>query len=132
MMRRIFVISAATAISVGVWWSVASAGVGHATTVPSDASAAKARADRLLRTEDFESGGMQLSQASAPQLEDFLRDLNRRKDFDFSAHGGQAGPNADYLADWVTRVTNELIARGYWYDARGDLHDGDGHVIAVR
>jgi len=103
-----------------------------ATTMPSDAASVTASTGRLLRTEDFESGAMQLGQASTPRLEDFLRDLNRRKDFDFSSHGGQAGPNADYLATWVTRVTNELISRGYWYNANGDFLDAGNHVVAVR
>jgi hypothetical protein len=87
---------------------------------------------RLLRTEDFESDRIQMSQVSTSQLEDFLRDLNRRKDFDFASHGGVAGPNADYLANWVTQVTNELIARGHWYGTDGQLRRANGDVVLVR
>jgi len=119
----------ASAILIGLPCTIALA---SSTTMPSDTASVAASTGRLLRTEDFESGSMQLGQASTPQLEDFLRDLNRRKDFDFSSHGGQAGPNADYLAGWVTRVTNELISRGYWYNAHGDFLNVNDHVVAVR
>jgi hypothetical protein len=104
----------------------------RATTSPSSQTPTTAPAARLLRTEDFESGATQMSQASTTQLEDFLRDLNRRKDFDFASHGGVAGPNADYLANWVTQVTNELIARGYWNGTDGEFHRPDGYIVPVR
>lgn len=89
-------------------------------------------AHMLLRTEDFESGAVQFSDCDAHQLEVFLRDLNRRKDFDFQTHDGQAGPNSDYLANWVTRVTNELIARGYFVDENGQFCDPSGAAVRVR
>jgi hypothetical protein len=89
-------------------------------------------AHAMLRTEDFESGTVQFSDCDAHQLEAFLRDLNRRKDFDFQTHGGQAGPNSDFLANWVTRVTNELSSRGYFIDENGQLCEPSGAAVVVR
>jgi hypothetical protein len=103
------------------------------TTRPAgDASITASQNHWLLRTEDFESGKIQLSDTTTTQLEDLLRDLNRRKDFDFASHDGSAGPNADYLANWVTKVTNELTTRGYWFSADGDLHAPDGTIVLAR
>jgi hypothetical protein len=78
-----------------------------------------------------ESGAVRLSDVDSVHLEYFLQDLNKRKDFDFSCHGGQAGPNADYLAMWVQRVTDELCNRGYYFDTAGNFRR-PGAIVAVR
>jgi hypothetical protein len=69
IIRTIF---SASAILIGVACTIA---VGSSTTMPSDAASVAPSASRLLRTEDFESGAMQMGQAGTLRLEDFLRDV---------------------------------------------------------
>jgi hypothetical protein len=77
---------------------------------------------RLLTTQDFESGRCVLSTVSSAFLEPFLQDLHRRKDYDAACHNGNPGPDADYLSGWIDMVTRELLARGYFFDTTGNLH----------
>jgi hypothetical protein len=82
----------------------------------------KAGDQRLLTTQDFESGQCVLSTVSSASLEHFLQDLHRRKDYDAACHDGNPGPDADYLSGWIEMVTSELLARGYFFDTTGKLH----------
>src|SRR5580704_9063908 len=84
---------------------------------------------RGVTTEDFESGSLKLSDVSEGVLVRFLQDLNRRKDFDYLAHGGQPGPDSQYLWQWVQNVTGELTNRGYWLDGDQNLHRPDGMPV---
>ena len=85
----------------------------------------------VLRTEQFESGELSLGEVESERLEAFLRDLNRRRDYDCSQHGGQPGPDHAYLTTWVRRVLSELKGRGYYFDEWGDLHR-PGSVVPTR
>jgi hypothetical protein len=85
----------------------------------------------VLRTQQFESGELSLATVESCQLETFLQDLNRRKDFDMKCHDGKVGPDGEYLAKWVRSVTDELLARGYSFDHQGNLHR-PGVVVSVR
>lgn len=85
-----------------------------------------------LTAEEVESGQVNLQDVSAERLEAFLQDLNRRKDYDYSQHDGQPGPDAEYLWKWVQRTMKELQSRGYSSDDAGDFHRPDGSVCPVR
>ena len=85
----------------------------------------------ILRTQQFESGELSIKLVSADQLEPFLRDLNQRKDYDAQCHCGKPGPDGAYLAKWVKTVTDELIARGYYFDDQGNLHRPSA-IVPVR
>jgi hypothetical protein len=86
----------------------------------------------LVSTEQFENGSLHWADVSAPQIELFLRDLNHRRDYDFSQHNEQPGPNHNYLTSWITQSVQQLIARGYTVDAIGDLHRADHTIVATR
>ncbi len=85
----------------------------------------------VLRTQQFESGELSLATAESCQLETFLQDLNRRKDYDVQCHDGKYGPDGEYLAKWVRTVSEELVARGYSFDRQGNLHR-PGVIVSVR
>jgi hypothetical protein len=85
-------------------------------------AAVPAASPPLLHTQDIENGVVQLNVIDSLRIEDFLRDLNHRKDYDAQCHNGQLGPDGPYLGAWVDRVTHELLARGYYFDAGGNLH----------
>ena len=78
--------------------------------------------DPAPHAQDFESGAKQLGDVSAPALERFLQDLNRRKDYDATVHGAQPGPDAAYLLKWLSVTMGELTRRGYYKDPAGELH----------
>jgi hypothetical protein len=88
-------------------------------------------AEPALKTEIFESGQLRLADVRALSLEHCLQDLNRRKDYDYSQHCGQPGPDSAYLATWVQCVTQELEHRGYYFDEAGNLHR-PGTVVPLR
>src|SRR5581483_4533525 len=95
--------------------------------VPLDA----ATTQPTLTTEEVESGQVKLQETSAGRLEDFLQDLNRRKDYDYSQHDGQPGPDAEYLWKWVQTTMKELESRGYTTSDSGDFLRPDGTVCPV-
>lgn len=84
------------------------------------------------RVEQFESGQLQLSAVSDAQLIGFLRDLNQRRDYDYSRHDEMAGPNNEYLTRWIHAAITELLHRGYDFDSFGDLHTPSGAIISAR
>ncbi|HSU68831.1 MAG TPA: hypothetical protein VLJ39_18260, partial [Tepidisphaeraceae bacterium] len=67
----------------------------------------------------------------AGRLEAFLRDLNHRRDYDFSQHDHQPGPDNAYLTRWIHDVVNELLSRGYYVDPHSELHR-PGAVVPTR
>ena len=85
----------------------------------------------VLRTEQFESGELQLPEVQSDRLEPFLRDLNRRRDYDLSQHDGKPGPDHEYLTRWRNDVLDELLDRGYYFDKRGELHR-PGEIVPTR
>jgi hypothetical protein len=85
-----------------------------------------------LTTQVFESGEMTLAEAGAGDLEAFLQDLNRRKDYDYSQNGGQPGPHSAYLWEWVQKVCGELQGRGYYFDDGGNFYSANGTQVALR
>jgi hypothetical protein len=84
-----------------------------------------------LRVEQFESGELQVSAVSDAQLIGFLRDLNQRRDYDYSQHDDMAGPNNAYLTRWIHSAITELLHRGYYVDSFGELHT-PGAIISTR
>lgn len=100
---------------------------------PIDASAAGAAAEQppVLRTQQFESGELRLPDIDSARLEAFLRDLNHRRDYDFSQHDHHPGPDHAYLTHWIHKVMDELFTRGYYVDRHGDLHQ-PGAIVATR
>ncbi len=103
---------------------------------PADAAGPEAAATSVteptvLRTQQFENGELKLPEVDADRLEGFLRDLNQRRDYDFSQHGHHPGLDNEYLTRWVGHVMDELISRGYYVDKHGDLHR-PGAVVATR
>ncbi len=101
-------------------------------TVTASDRPAPSTTEKPLRTEQFESGQLRLSDASSHQLEVFLRDLNQRRDYDYSQHAEQPGPNHEYLTRWIDMVIGELSHRGYSFDANGELHRRDATVVPTR
>ena len=91
----------------------------------------RAEGQPVLKTQQFENGELQLAKVDAQRLEEFLRDLNRRRDYDLSQHNGKPGPDHDYLTRWRDDVTDELLDRGYYFDKRGELHR-PGEIIPTR
>jgi hypothetical protein len=94
--------------------------------------AAPAPVEVPLTTQRFENGSVHWADVSPAQIEDFLRDLNQRRDYDFSQHNEQPGPNHEFLTSWITQAVQQLISRGYTVDAIGDLHRPDQTVVATR
>jgi hypothetical protein len=86
----------------------------------------------LLKTQDFETGKRRMADVSSKSLEAFLQDLNRRKDYDYSCHNNQPGPDSAYLWQWVVRTTMELQRRGYTSDAAGSLFRPNGESVPLR
>lgn len=84
-----------------------------------------------LRTEQFENNELKMGTVCSGQLEDFLRDLNRRRDYDYSQHDEQPGPNNEYLSRWIHCVIDELKRRGYYFDSEGELHR-PGPIVPTR
>jgi hypothetical protein len=82
-------------------------------------TATRSFADGPLKTEDFENGNITMEQASDGQLQEFLADLQARRDYDAECHNGNAGPDADYLNGWIAKTTDELKARGFTFDDKG-------------
>jgi hypothetical protein len=101
------------------------------TGASSSATTADEGSSPILRTQDFESGQKEMAKVPSTALELFLQDLNRRKDWDYAMHNGQPGPDAQYLFTWVGRTTGELVQRGYYFDAAGELHR-PGVAVPVR
>jgi hypothetical protein len=85
----------------------------------------------VLRTQQFENGQLQMKDVESSRLETFLRDLNKRRDYDFSQHQNRAGPDHEYLTTWIHKTMDELFARGYSIDKYGDLHR-PGEVVSTR
>jgi hypothetical protein len=85
----------------------------------------------VLRTQQFERGELQMKDVESGRLEMFLRDLNKRRDYDFSQHENRPGPDHEYLTTWIHKTMDELFARGYSLDKYGDLHR-PGEVISTR
>lgn len=102
-------------------------------TTPDDApaQATGAKEPPVLRTQQFESGELRLPDIDSVRLETFLRDLNHRRDYDYSQHDHQPGPDNAYLTRWINEVLNELFSRGYYVDSRGELHR-PGPVVPTR
>ena len=67
----------------------------------------------VLKTEDLDSGKVQLDTAEAPRLMELLNDLKERRDYDRSQHDGQPGPDGPYLDERIHRIASELQRRGY-------------------
>jgi hypothetical protein len=85
----------------------------------------------VLRTQQFENGELQIKDVESNRLETFLRDLNKRRDYDFSQHHNRPGPDHEYLTTWIHKTMDELFARGYSTDKYGDLHR-PGEVVSTR
>ena len=85
----------------------------------------------VLLTQQFENGELQMKDVEPSRLEAFLRDLNKRRDYDFSQHQNRAGPDHEYLTTWIHKTMDELFARGYSMDKYGDLHR-PGEVVSTR
>ena len=85
----------------------------------------------VLRTQQFENGELQMKDVESSRLEAFLRDLNKRRDYDFSQHQRRPGPDHEYLTTWIHKTMDELFARGYSMDKYGDLHR-PGEVVSTR
>jgi hypothetical protein len=85
----------------------------------------------VLRTQQFERGELQMKDVSSERLETFLRDLNKRRDYDFSQHHNRPGPDHEYLTTWIRKTMDELFSRGYSTDKYDDLHR-PGEVISTR
>lgn len=85
----------------------------------------------VVTAEQFENNELKMADVSSVQLEEFLRDLNHRRDYDYSQHDGEPGPNHEYLTRWLRRVLDELKGRGYYFDAAGELHR-PGLVVPTR
>jgi hypothetical protein len=85
----------------------------------------------VLRTQQFENGELQMKDVNSARLETFLRDLNQRRDYDFSQHRNRPGPDHEYLTTWIHKTMDELFSRGYSTDKYGDLHR-PGEVISTR
>ena len=85
----------------------------------------------VLRTQQFERGELQMKDVESSRLEAFLRDLNKRRDYDFSQHQSRPGPDHEYLTTWIHKTMDELFARGYSMDKYGDLHR-PGEVVSTR
>jgi hypothetical protein len=85
----------------------------------------------VLRTQQFENGELQMKDVESRRLETFLRDLNKRRDYDFSQHQSRPGPDHEYLTTWIHKTMDELFSRGYSMDKYGDLHR-PGEVVSTR
>ena len=85
----------------------------------------------VLRTQQFENGELQMKDVESSRLETFLRDLNKRRDYDFSQHQNRPGPDHEYLTTWIHKTMDELFARGYSLDKYGDLHR-PGEIVSTR
>ena len=85
-----------------------------------------------ITTQRFENGSIHWADLSPAQIEGFLRDLNQRRDYDFSQHNEQPGPNHDFLTSWITQAVQQLVSRGYTVDQIGDLHRPDQTIVATR
>jgi hypothetical protein len=85
----------------------------------------------VLRTQQFENGELEMKDVSSQRLEAFLRDLNKRRDYDFSQHHNRPGPDHEYLTTWIHKTMDELFSRGYSTDKYGDLHR-PGEVVSTR
>ena len=85
----------------------------------------------VLRTQQFENGELQMKDVDSSRLETFLRDLNKRRDYDFSQHSNRPGPDHEYLTTWIHKTMDELFSRGYSTDKYGDLHR-PGDVVSTR
>jgi hypothetical protein len=90
-------------------------------------------ADRqpVLRTQQFENEEVRITRVESDRLEAFLRDLHKRRDYDFSQHDGRPGPDHEYLTTWIHKTMDELFSRGYSTDKYGDVHR-PGEVISTR
>jgi hypothetical protein len=85
----------------------------------------------VLRTQQFENGELRMKDVESSRLETFLRDLNKRRDYDFSQHQNRPGPDHEYLTTWIHKTMDELFSRGYSMDKYGDLHR-PGEVVSTR
>jgi hypothetical protein len=83
-------------------------------------------------TEQFETGQLKMSDVSNLGMELFIQDMNRRKDYDYSCHNNQPGPDAEYLWNWVQKGVAEPKTRGYTTDDAGNLVRPDGSAVAMR
>jgi hypothetical protein len=85
----------------------------------------------VLRTQQFENGELQMKDVESTRLETFLRDLNKRRDYDFAQHHNRPGPDHEYLTTWIHKTMDELFSRGYSMDKYGDLRR-PGDVVSTR
>ena len=110
MRRLAFVAVLGLCVGVGAIWA------GESATVPKIEKAAP-----VVGTQAFESGELKMEEVEARQLEVFLQDLDRRRDYDLSQNDGKPGPDGPYLSTWIEKVLNELKRRGYGVDDQGHL-----------
>ena len=85
----------------------------------------------VLRAQQFENGELKMKDVDARRLAAFMRDLNQRRDYDLSQHGGRPGPDNAYLTQWLQKTTDEFTKRGYTMDKHGDLRRR-GEILATR
>jgi hypothetical protein len=91
-------------------------------TIPTGGTADDFR-DRLRKTKDFF------------ELEELLVDLNRRKDDDYRASGGQPGPNAAWLWERIRAIMDRLEQMGWVFNPDGTMTrpaQFGGAVLPVR
>ncbi len=129
MMRRVLVVGVFTVLL--PWAGCVALAADEGGEQKTGAETGTAGEQPVLRTQQFESGELRLPEVESERLEAFLRDLNRRRDYDFSQHGGHPGPDHAYLTAWVRRVVTELKDRGYYFDEWGDLRR-PGSVVLTR
>jgi hypothetical protein len=79
----------------------------------------RVHAGDLLKTEDFEAGKITMADASDDALQDFLADIQTRRDYDEQCHNGNPGPDSDFLNDWIDKTITELESRGFKFDDAG-------------
>ena len=75
--------------------------------------------ERLPKTPTLDSGRLPLSALSDRQLVALLVDLTHRSQHDRDCHGGNPGPDAEYLKAWTDKVIAEMDTRKMTADKDG-------------
>lgn len=86
----------------------------------------------VLTTQQFERNEVSFGNVDSARLERFGQDLHARKDYDYSQHDRQAGPDHAYLVEWAERVAAELVRRGYVTHPEPILYRPDGSAVDRR
>lgn len=69
---------------------------------------------------------------SSSDLELLLKELNKRKNYDYSQNGGKPGPDAEWLWGEIKKIMDILSVRGYKFNEDGTMTRPDGSKVPVR